>query len=124
MATAAGRERVFAFTGYISHMLHHILTSVPWISLQMRRGFPAQPRNKAKPATNHTRSAQPRLLALSKLMSETRYTLRLLGLFQLWAGASETLRYPTSDPALYTLKLLQVVVDVVYQALGPTARYQ
>jgi hypothetical protein len=72
---------------------------------------------EAKPIASHTIPAQPRLLALSALMSETRYTLRLLGLFQLWTGGSETLRYPPSDPALYALKLLQVVVNVVYQAL-------
>lgn len=117
MATAAGRDQLFALTGYISHMLHHLLISVPWISLHLRLGFPTQLRNKTRSATTDSTPAQHRLLALSKLMSETRYTLRLLGLFKIWTTASETLRYPSSDAALYKLKLLQVVIDAVYQAL-------
>lgn len=117
METAAGRERVFAFTGYISHMLHHLLMSVPWMSLQMRLGFPIQLRNRPKPATTRTIPTQSRLLALSRLMSETRYTLRLLGLFQIWTRAARILRYPSTDRTLYALDLLQVILDVVYQAL-------
>ena len=117
MATAAGQERVFAFTGYLSHMLHHLLTLGPWMSLQMQPGYPAPLKGKTKLAAPHTIPVKHRLLALSMLMSETRYTLRLLGVFQLWTGGSKILRYPPCDPVLHSLKLLQLVVDVVYQVL-------
>lgn len=50
-------------------------------------------------------------------MSETRFTLRLLGLFPLWTWGSQTLKHPPADKPLYILTLLQVFVNVIYQAL-------
>ncbi|PKX99970.1 hypothetical protein P168DRAFT_293852 [Aspergillus campestris IBT 28561] len=101
MASAYGQERVFAVTGYLSHALYHLLDSAPWIALQApRRRGPAS-----------------RLLALSALMTETRYTLRLLGLVPLWTWGSGELKSPHPDRAIHILTLLQVVSNVLYQAL-------
>ncbi|KAE8154716.1 hypothetical protein BDV25DRAFT_147317 [Aspergillus avenaceus] len=118
MLTANGQERVFAVTGYLTHALHHLLVSAPWIVLQTRLGLLARLRSKTKaPTTPNTPPAQSRLLALSALMSETRFSLRLLGLFPLWTWGSETIRSPPSDRIIYALTLLQVFVNMIYQAL-------
>ncbi|KAF7596768.1 hypothetical protein BBP40_000196 [Aspergillus hancockii] len=117
MLSAYGQERVFAVTGYLTHALHHLLVSAPWIALQTRLGLLARLRSKANPTPPNTTPAQSRLLALSGLMSETRYSLRLLGLFPLWTWGSDTLKNPPSDRIIYSLTLLQVLVNMIYQAL-------
>ncbi|KAE8166533.1 hypothetical protein BDV40DRAFT_237274 [Aspergillus tamarii] len=117
MSSAYGQERVFAVTGYLTHALHHLLASAPWIALQTRLGLLARLRSKTKPVAPNSTPSQSRLLALSALMSETRYSLRLLGLFPLWTWGSATLKSPPSDRILYALTLLQVVVNMIYQAL-------
>ncbi|GAB1201206.1 AAA ATPase cdc48 [Aspergillus pseudonomiae] len=117
MSSAYGQERVFAVTGYLTHALHHLLASAPWIALQTRLGLLARLRSKAKPVAPNSTPSQSRLLALSALMSETRYSLRLLGLFPLWTWGSATLKSPPSDRILYALTLLQVAVNMIYQAL-------
>lgn len=120
MATAYGQERVFAVTGYLSHALYHLLDSAPWIALQARLGLLARLRaspNKAAANSKPAAAAPSRLLALSALMSETRYTLRLLGLVPLWTWGSGELKSPHPDRAIHILTLLQVVSNVLYQAL-------
>ncbi|GLB11991.1 hypothetical protein AtubIFM57258_009268 [Aspergillus tubingensis] len=123
ISTAAGQERVLAVTGYLAHTLHHILSSAPWIAFQARLSLLARLRNNTKPPTTTTTtttsssSSKSPLLALSSLMSETRFTLRLLGLFPLWTWGSHTLKHPPADKPLYILTLLQVFVNVIYQAL-------
>ncbi|PWY87019.1 hypothetical protein BO94DRAFT_535128 [Aspergillus sclerotioniger CBS 115572] len=121
MATAAGQERVLAVTGYLAHTLHHILSSAPWIAFQTRLSLLARLRNHSKSPspkpTSSSASQKPRLLALSSLMSETRFTLRLLGLVPLWTWGSHTIKSPPADRILYILTLLQVFVNVIYQAL-------
>lgn len=66
-------------------------------------------------------SSKPPLLALSSLLSETRYTLRLFGLLPLWTWGSATLRSPPADPVIRAVVLLQVFMNVVYQALENVA---
>ncbi|KAE8395781.1 hypothetical protein ETB97_011966 [Aspergillus alliaceus] len=117
MTSAYGQERIFAVTGYLTHALHHLLASAPWIALQTRLGLLARLRSKAKQTPPNATSSQSRLLALSALMSETRYSLRLLGLFPLWTWGSATIKSPPSDRIIYTLTLLQVLVNMIYQAL-------
>ncbi|GJP87172.1 hypothetical protein AlacWU_00071 [Aspergillus niger] len=120
ISTAAGQERVLAVTGYLAHTLHHILSSAPWIAFQARLSLLARLRNKStspSPKPTPSSSSSSRLLALSSLMSETRFTLRLLGLFPLWTWGSQTLKHPPADKPLYILTLLQVFVNVIYQAL-------
>ncbi|KAA8648130.1 hypothetical protein EYZ11_002695 [Aspergillus tanneri] len=117
MSTAAGQERIFAVTGYLTHVLHHLLASAPWIAVQTRLSLLARLNSRAKPTPSKDSSSQSRLLALSSLMSETRYTIRLLGLIPLWTWGSATIKSPPSDRVMYTLTLLQVFVNVIYQAL-------
>ncbi|KAL2808238.1 hypothetical protein BJX63DRAFT_40132 [Aspergillus granulosus] len=120
MSSAAGQERVFAFVQYTSHILHHILTSAPWIALQTRLGLLARLRASSKTTTPSTPQTSP-LLALSSLMSEARYMLRLLGLFPLLAWGTDTLQHPPSDPILHALTVLQVISNLIYQALENVA---
>ncbi|EAW19280.1 uncharacterized protein NFIA_092410 [Aspergillus fischeri NRRL 181] len=120
LSTAYGQERVFAATGYLTHALHHLITSAPWIAVQTRLGLLARLNNRTKSTRNTTApssSPQSRLLALSSLMSETRYTIRLLGLVPLWTWGSATLKSPPSDPIIRNLTLAQVAVNMVYQFL-------
>ncbi|PYH85874.1 hypothetical protein BO82DRAFT_350652 [Aspergillus uvarum CBS 121591] len=128
--TAAGTERVLAVTGYLSHALHHLLASAPWLALQTRLSLLARLRRQRHltqhspskvppppPPSPTTPKPKPPLLALSALMSETRYTLRLLGLLPLWTWGAATLRSPPKDRTIYILTLLQVLVNVIYQIL-------
>ncbi|RAH42205.1 uncharacterized protein BO95DRAFT_446249 [Aspergillus brunneoviolaceus CBS 621.78] len=132
--TAAGTERVLAVTGYLSHALHHLLASAPWLAFQTRLSLLARLRRQQRhlaqhspskptpsapppPTTSPSTPNKPPLLALSSLMSETRYTLRLLGLLPLWTWGAATLRSPPQDRTLYILTLLQVLVNVIYQLL-------
>ncbi|KAL3473962.1 hypothetical protein BJX99DRAFT_232424 [Aspergillus californicus] len=120
MSTAAGQERVFAFVQYTSHAIHHILASAPWIALQTRLGLLARLRSKPTKATTTQAQSTPQtssLLALSSLMSQARYMLRLLGIFPLLAWGSSTLKSPPSDPIMHILTLLQVVSNIIYQSL-------
>ncbi|KKK18151.1 hypothetical protein P175DRAFT_0504977 [Aspergillus ochraceoroseus IBT 24754] len=118
MSTASGQERVFAFVGYTSHVLHHILASAPWIALQTRLGLLARLRSRSTKPTTTTEAAPQTspLLALSSLISEIRYSLRLLGLFPLWTWGSGTIKSPPSDRIIYALTLLQVISNMIYQA--------
>ncbi|PYH45609.1 uncharacterized protein BP01DRAFT_415833 [Aspergillus saccharolyticus JOP 1030-1] len=116
--TAAGTERVLAVTGYLSHALHHLLASAPWIAVQTRLSLLARLRHhRLHPTSKAPSKAKPPLLALSSLMSETRYTLRLLGLLPLWTWGAATLRNPPKDRTLYVLTMLQVAVNIIYQVL-------
>ncbi|KAF9892417.1 hypothetical protein FE257_001525 [Aspergillus nanangensis] len=120
MTSAYGQERVFAVTGYLSHALHHLLVSAPWIAVQTRLSLLARLNARATPKKSGSAASPPptsRLLALSSLMSETRYALRLLGLFPLWTWGADTLRSPPADRTIYTLTMLQVVSNMIYQAL-------
>lgn len=124
ISTAAGEERAFAAISYLSHALHHFLGSAPGIAIQTRLGLLARLRNLTEkaPATTPipTATATPsssRLLTLSSLCSETRYTLRLFGLVPLWTWGSQTVKSPPSDRLIYSLTLLQVIANVLYQSL-------
>ncbi|KAI9375609.1 hypothetical protein BJX61DRAFT_102560 [Aspergillus egyptiacus] len=123
MSSAAGQERVFAFTQYTSHALHHLLVSAPWIALQTRLSLLARLRsNPTKSESANTTAPQTSpLLALSSLMSQVRYTLRLLGIFPLLAWGSKTVKSPPSDPIMHALTLLQVVSNIIYQVLENVA---
>ncbi|KAL4916612.1 hypothetical protein BDW62DRAFT_186007 [Aspergillus aurantiobrunneus] len=115
MSTASGQERIFAFVQYTSHALHHILASAPWIALQTRLGLLA--RLRSGPAAGKSTPQISSLLALSSLMSQARYMLRLLGIPPLLAWGSATLKSPPSDTIMYALTLLQVVSNLIYQSL-------
>ncbi|KAL4998561.1 hypothetical protein BDV10DRAFT_70936 [Aspergillus recurvatus] len=130
LSTSAGQERVFAFIQYTSHIFHHLLASAPWIALQTRLSLLARLRSSAspsaststgKPTASPPATQKPPLLALSSLMSEARYMLRLLDLPTLIAWGSATLKSPPADKTMYALTLLQVLANVIYQALENAA---
>ena len=117
MSTSAGQDLALAITGYLSHTLHHLLASAPWIALQTRLSLLARLRQSNTPKATPSKPTQSPLLALSSLCSETRYTLRLFGLIQLWTWGSSTLKSPPSDPVIRTVTYLQVLVNLFYQVL-------
>lgn len=117
-STAGGLDAVLAGTSYVSHAVHHLLASAPWIAFQTRLSLLARLNQRpAPPKPSPSAPSQSHLLALASLCSETRYTLRLFGLVPLWTWGSSTLKSPPSDPVIRALTLLQVLVNVLYQLL-------
>ena len=57
------------------------------------------------------------MLALSSMISDARYTLRLLGIIRLLKMGLGTAENPASDPIAQVLSYLQVVTLLLYQAL-------
>ncbi|KAL2002965.1 hypothetical protein VTN02DRAFT_5438 [Thermoascus thermophilus] len=127
LSTAAGQESVLAAINYSSHALHYLLASAAVAALRtrLRRLLFRAARSKAAapdvPSSSPSSPSKPPLLALSSLISETRYTLRLFGLLPLWTWGSATLRAPPADPVIRNIVLLQVLVNVLYQALENVA---
>ncbi|EEQ89890.1 peroxin 11C [Blastomyces dermatitidis ER-3] len=126
ISTAYGQERLLAMVQYNSQIIHYFLLSPPLRSTFARLRsilLPANPgAGVAKPPPPPPQQQQtPPLLALSALMSETRTTLRLLGLLSLWSWGSATLRNPPADPLLRTVAYAQVAVNVAYQVLENVA---
>ncbi|KAN0067382.1 hypothetical protein V8E54_014472 [Elaphomyces granulatus] len=120
-----------ATIGYTSHALHHFLSSKPSTALQGRLlrilVLLRQSRRKAACMTvsssppsekkKKTPAEEAPLLALSSLLSETRFTLRLLGLVSAWKWGSDTVRSPPKDRVLRAIAFLQVLTYVLYQSL-------
>ncbi|EEH34465.1 hypothetical protein PAAG_05514 [Paracoccidioides lutzii Pb01] len=129
-STAYGLERFLAVIQYNSQMIHYLLASPPFRALLARvhallrpyvisRSKPQAPTPKTAPTPPSP--PPPPFLALSSLMSETRTTLRLLGLLSLWSWGSATVRKPPADPILRTIACTQVTVNVLYQILENVA---
>ncbi|KAL4944404.1 hypothetical protein BDV06DRAFT_92809 [Aspergillus oleicola] len=128
LSTSSGQERIFAFLQYTSHALHHILTSAPSIALQTRLSLLARLRATSHPhpapasPSGHPSNPQTSpLLALSSLMSQARFMLRLLGLPELIAWGSATLKSPPEDRIMHILTILQVISNLLYQSLENAA---
>ncbi|PGG98780.1 hypothetical protein GX51_06640 [Blastomyces parvus] len=125
ISTATGQERLLAMIQYNSQIIHYFLLSPPLRSTlaRLRSIFlPAKPgAGVAKSPPSPSQQQTPPLLALSALLSETRTTLRLLGLLSLWSWGSATLKSPPADPLLRTVAYAQVAVNVVYQVLENVA---
>ncbi|PWY69133.1 hypothetical protein BO70DRAFT_390220 [Aspergillus heteromorphus CBS 117.55] len=90
-STSTGQERVFAITGYLAHVLHHILVSAPWLALLARL------RRSPSPSPSSSSSKPPPPLHPPSSPS------------------------PPSYRTIYILTLLQVLANVVYQALENVA---
>ncbi|KAJ9206467.1 hypothetical protein DTO166G4_7991 [Paecilomyces variotii] len=126
LSTSGGQESVLASINYSSHALHYLLFSAPSVALRnhlrllLRQKFNRNHAVASSESKTSSPSSSP-LLALSSLMSETRYNLRLFGLIPLWAWGSAVLKAPPSDPVLRAVAFLQVFVNVVYQALENVA---
>ncbi|KAL1961180.1 hypothetical protein VTO42DRAFT_3125 [Malbranchea cinnamomea] len=115
ISTSSGQESVLSFTQYSARVLHHVLSSAPSTALLARLrlllGVKAAARSKKPP------SDTPPLLLLYSLISETRMSLRLLGLIGLWTWGSDTFKSPPSDPVFRAVAFSQVLVNVAFQIL-------
>ncbi|EEH49600.1 uncharacterized protein PADG_05679 [Paracoccidioides brasiliensis Pb18] len=127
-STANGLERFLAVVQYNSQMIHYLLASPPLRALLARAHALSRPyvirRSKSQAPPPNTAPTPPPpspFLALSSLMSETRTTLRLLGLLSLWSWGSATLRKPPTDPILCAIACTQVTANVLYQILENVA---
>jgi hypothetical protein len=131
LSTSSGLETVLSTINSASHALHYILASAPArelrsrlqtlllllptessIQLSRRRAI-ASPSLSAAPS----QSSPAALLTLSSLISEARFTLRLLGLISLWSWGSATVKSPPADYVLRTVAFLQIFANMVYQIL-------
>jgi len=116
LSTSSGRGTFIASIGHGSHALHYLLASSPSIAIRSRlRLLLLFTSPKAVVAPKPT--TKPPLLAFASLVSETRYSLRLLDLIPLWAWASSVLKTPPQDSVLHLVALAQITSCVLYQAL-------
>ncbi|OJJ44904.1 hypothetical protein ASPZODRAFT_120195, partial [Penicilliopsis zonata CBS 506.65] len=109
ISTADGQERLLGMIGHLAHTLHHFLVLLHPLRLRIAK--------YRKNANTEPPSGSPSLLALSALISETRYTLRLFGLVQLWAWGSEAIHNPPADRTIRAITLAQVASNIIYQIL-------
>ncbi|KAF3384943.1 hypothetical protein F1880_002961 [Penicillium rolfsii] len=117
LSTATGQERVLATVNYVASILHHVCGSRPYKALQTRILLLARIKARSASTPGKPTPSGSKWAALSSLASETRYNLRLFGLLPLWIWGSETLKNPPTDPIIYSLTMLQVVSNVIYQLL-------
>jgi hypothetical protein len=106
---------------YVASILHHVCGSTPWKALQTRLLLLARIKARSASPTGKPAPSGSKWAALSSLASETRYNIRLFGLLPLWIWGSETLKNPPTDPIIYSLTMLQVVSNVIYQLLENVA---
>ncbi|OAL70472.1 hypothetical protein A7D00_5438 [Trichophyton violaceum] len=125
ISSAHGTERAFATVGYSAHILHYALAHsrrLNQLALAALGRKPAvTPPSKAAGGTAAAASSHPHLLALASLVSETRTSLRLLGLLPLWAWGSSTYKSPPADPVLRAIAYGQVLACVLFQLLENVA---
>ncbi|KAL1965728.1 hypothetical protein VTN77DRAFT_5228 [Rasamsonia byssochlamydoides] len=113
--------------GYGSHALHHLLASSPSTALRNRlrllllHKLRGQTPASSSSSSSSSQSSKPPLLALSKLISETRYALRLFALVSIWTWGSATAKSPPHDRVLRIIAYLEVFSIFVYQALENVA---
>ncbi|EFR04720.1 hypothetical protein MGYG_07728 [Nannizzia gypsea CBS 118893] len=125
ISSAHGTERAFATVGYSAHILHYALThsrTLNRLALSaLGRKPPVSSRSKGAAAASAAAASHPHLLALASLVSETRTSLRLLGLLPLWAWGSSTYKSPPTDPVLRAIAYTQVLACVIFQLLENVA---
>ncbi|KAF3483356.1 peroxin 11C [Arthroderma uncinatum] len=117
ISSAHGTERAIATVGYSAHILHYALTH----SRRLNRLALSALGRKVPSKSANSPASHPHLLALASLVSETRTSLRLLGLIPLWAWGSATYKSPPSDPLLRTIAYGQVISCVLFQLLENVA---
>ncbi|KAK2879414.1 hypothetical protein FQN49_000903 [Arthroderma sp. PD_2] len=116
ISSAHGTERAFATVGYSAHIIHYALTHSRRLN---KLALSALGRKNISPSSKSPDSpaSHPHLLAFASLVSETRTSLRLLGLLPLWAWGSSTYKSPPSDPILRAIAYGQVLSCVLFQLL-------
>ncbi|KAE8140422.1 hypothetical protein BDV38DRAFT_18196 [Aspergillus pseudotamarii] len=129
ISSSIGQDTALGSIEYLSHALHYLLLSRIWRKLKTRLYALLRRMQRRKPTPCHGPSTPPQiqtpawspLLSLSSLMFDTRCTLRLLGLFSIWAWGSETATAPPADRIVRELTRLQLVATTAYQLLENVA---
>ncbi|KAM5445457.1 hypothetical protein MaudCBS49596_007516 [Microsporum audouinii] len=124
ISSAHGTERAFATVGYSAHILHYALTHsrrLNHLALSALGRKAPSSASSAASSSSSASSAHPHLLALASLVSETRTSLRLLGLIPLWAWGSSICKSPPADPVLRAIAYGQVISCVLFQFLENVA---
>ncbi|EGD97488.1 hypothetical protein TESG_04896 [Trichophyton tonsurans CBS 112818] len=129
ISSAHGTERAFATVGYSAHILHYALTRSRRLNQLALAALGRKPAAAAAAVSPPSKAAggaaaassHPHLLALASLVSETRTSLRLLGLLPLWAWGSSTYKSPPADPVLRAIAYGQVLACVLFQLLENVA---
>lgn len=128
MSTSAGQDSCLGIIEYSLHALHYVSTSKILVGLQRRlqrrlasivqheRLNPPSGRSNIVNKPVSSPSFSP-FLSLSELVSDARYTTRLLGLVALWAEGSNIALSPRNDSMSYILAVLQVTSGITYQIL-------
>lgn len=130
LSTSDGLESLLSTLNYGSHALHYLLACLPSTAVRNRlrlfllyrlRGQTPTIVLYSSSSSSPSSSARPPLLALAKLISETRYTLRLFALVSIWTWGSATAKSPPRDRVLRIVAYLEVLSILVYQALENVA---
>ncbi|KAE8365748.1 hypothetical protein BDV27DRAFT_100686 [Aspergillus caelatus] len=129
ISSSIGQDTALGSIEYLSHALHYFLLSRIWQKVKARiyallrviQRRQTTPCHGLSTPTQIKTTAWSPLLSLSSLMFDTRCTLRLLGLFSIWAWGSETTKAPTADRIVRELTRLQLVATTSYQLLENVA---
>ncbi|KAI5293035.1 hypothetical protein KEM52_005878 [Ascosphaera acerosa] len=122
VSTNTGEDRVIGTCGYSAQIIHYLISPAFASLLNRYRSFRGQASIVAPSISNKdVAKLSPKLLALSALASETRMTLRLLGLFPLLSWGSSTLKSPPKDKVLGPVIFTQIISIICYQFLENVA---
>ncbi|KAF2875247.1 hypothetical protein BDV95DRAFT_515433 [Massariosphaeria phaeospora] len=121
LASPSGLSSFLSTFNYTLYILAYLQTKTPSASAYARKLLALLKSSPVKPPTTTliANGATPSLAALAVLISRTRTTLRLFGLFPLYAWLRTLLAGPKSDadPVLHRIALLQASSYFTYQAL-------
>lgn len=122
VSTNTGEDRFIGTCGYTAQIIHYLISPAFASLINRYRSLRGKSLIVAPSVANKDAAKiSPRLLALSALASETRTTLRLLGLFPLLTWGSSTLRSPPQDKILGPITFTQIISIILYQFLENVA---
>ncbi|KAI5305974.1 hypothetical protein KEM56_002686 [Ascosphaera pollenicola] len=122
VSTNTGEDRFIGTCGYVAQIIHYLISPAFASLINRYRSLRGKSLIVAPSVSNKDAAKiSPRLLALSALASETRTTLRLLGLFPLLTWGSSTLKSPPKDKILGPITFTQIISIILYQFLENVA---
>ncbi|KAI5290368.1 hypothetical protein KEM54_001734 [Ascosphaera aggregata] len=121
VSTSIGEDRFIGTCGYTAQIIHYLISPAFSSLINRYRSLQGKSRNVPAIANKNATKISPQLLALSALASETRTTLRLLGLFPLLTWGSSTLKSPPRDKVLGPITFTQIISIILYQYLENVA---
>ncbi|KAJ6164396.1 hypothetical protein N7470_003068 [Penicillium chermesinum] len=123
IAKTEGQDCLLGSIEYACHALHYLIASRALARLRHRLAFALrryilrQGTSTLATGCTPTDPSPSILLSLSSLLCETRYTLRLLGLFPIWKQGVELVDSPSKDVISNVLDACQIASVTVYQLL-------